>query len=145
MDKQAKDIGARIKIARESTGQSQKDFAKLADASYRAIQDYEAGNSVPGGKILERFIRMGFNANWLLIGEGQMKQGDSFERLPLMPNNDLLEDAMNAVDEYLFEINDTLPTAAKSRLVRVLYRISETRKMKPEREMVVDLVGLAKF
>jgi transcriptional regulator with XRE-family HTH domain len=144
MDEQAKAIGERIKKVRESTGKSQKEFATQLDASYRTVQDYEAGNSVPGGKVLERFLCLGFNVNWILAGEGEMRLRDAGQRLPLLPNNDYLEAAMDAVDEYLVEIGDSLPNTKKSKLVRILYRMAETRKMNPERDMVIDLVGLAR-
>lgn len=65
----------RIKIIRESMGLSQKDMAKTLGSSLPSIQNYEAGNSVPGGNIFEALVKLGFNANWLLTGEGDMGQG----------------------------------------------------------------------
>ena len=35
---------------------------------------YEAGSSVPGGNVLEALVRLGFNANWILTGEGEMRR-----------------------------------------------------------------------
>lgn len=52
-------------------------MAVALGVSFRAWQDYEAGNNVPGGKVFEALVKMGFNANWILNGEGYMNQQDS--------------------------------------------------------------------
>lgn len=70
-------IGDRLKIARDTSGKSQKEFASLIGASYRALQDYEAGFSVPGGKVIAAYVRLGFNSNWLLEGEGDIFRNES--------------------------------------------------------------------
>lgn len=68
-------VAERIKIVRDSLGESQKEFAKAIDISLPALQGYEAGISYPGGKVFESLIRRGFNANWLLAGVGSMRGG----------------------------------------------------------------------
>lgn len=69
-------LAERLKSVRESTGGSQKEFATLVSASFRAWQDYEAGNSVPGGKVFESLAKLGFDTNWILTGEGPMRRGE---------------------------------------------------------------------
>jgi hypothetical protein len=36
-----------------------------------------AGHGYPGGKVFESLVKLGFNANWLLTGEGEMKRGET--------------------------------------------------------------------
>ncbi|WP_277058754.1 helix-turn-helix domain-containing protein [Trichlorobacter lovleyi] len=67
------DLPERIKIARESIGKSQKDMANALGASLPSVQNYESGKSVPGGDVIKAFVKLGFNANWLLTGEGEMR------------------------------------------------------------------------
>jgi len=67
------ELSDRIKLVRESLGKSQKDMALLIDSSLSAVQGYESGRQFPGGKVLEALARMGFNVNWLLTGDGEMK------------------------------------------------------------------------
>ncbi|MDD2366295.1 MAG: helix-turn-helix transcriptional regulator [Desulfuromonadaceae bacterium] len=67
------ELSERLKIARDSLGKEQKEIALLLNISFRSWQDYEAGKSVPGGKVFESLVKLGFNANWLLTGEGPMK------------------------------------------------------------------------
>jgi len=69
-------LADRIKTARNYLGKEQKEIAKLLDISFRSWQDYELGKSVPGGKVFEALARIGFNANWLLTGEGPMRRGE---------------------------------------------------------------------
>jgi len=66
------DLADRLKIARESTGKSQKDMAAELGTSFRAWQDYEAGKNYPGGKVFESLAKLGLDTNWLLTGEGKM-------------------------------------------------------------------------
>ncbi|MBI5484484.1 MAG: helix-turn-helix transcriptional regulator [Deltaproteobacteria bacterium] len=65
----------RFKIVRENMGLSQKDMAASIGISLPGLQGYEAGRSVPGGNVFEALVKLGFNANWLLTGEGEMKLG----------------------------------------------------------------------
>lgn len=64
----------RIKIVRDTLELSQKDMAKAISVSLTALQGYEAGRSVPGGDVIKAFVKLGFNANWLLTGEGDMRR-----------------------------------------------------------------------
>lgn len=77
------DLAERLKAARNFTGKEQKEIAKQLGISFRSWQDYELGKSVPGGKVFESLTRIGFNANWLLTGEGEMLQGENTEAHPL--------------------------------------------------------------
>lgn len=82
----------RLKAARESTGKNQKEMAKAVGTSFRAWQDYEADKNFPGGKVFESLTRMGFNANWLLTGDGEMTRGGGKTRQPSVElDEELLE------------------------------------------------------
>jgi phage repressor protein C with HTH and peptisase S24 domain len=70
-------LAERLKTARESMGFEQKKLADQLGISFRSWQDYELGKSVPGGKVFEALVKAGFNANWLLTGDGEMKRGDT--------------------------------------------------------------------
>jgi transcriptional regulator with XRE-family HTH domain len=78
-------LADRLKQAREKCGKTQKDMAKLACVSYRVWQAYEAGKVTPGGKIFETLSNLGFNADWLLTGEGLMRKAEIMSfRTPLL-------------------------------------------------------------
>lgn len=70
-------LNNRLKTARESLGKSQKEMAELLGIGLKSWQVYEQGTSVPGGNVFEALVKLGFNANWLLMGEGEMKRGET--------------------------------------------------------------------
>lgn len=67
----------RVKKIRAHFGYSQKAMAESMGINTRTWQIWEEGGSVPGGNHLESLVRLGFNANWILTGEGPMLRGDS--------------------------------------------------------------------
>lgn len=74
-------LSERLKIARESIAKSQKEMAEALGVGLKSWQVYEQGSSVPGGNVFESLVKLGFNANWLLTGEGDMRVGGSFKHL----------------------------------------------------------------
>ena len=68
-------IADRSKAIREALGYSQREMAVAAECSLGAWQSYEAGSTIPGGKILANLLHLGFSADWLLAGEGPMRAG----------------------------------------------------------------------
>jgi len=65
-------IGGRMRVAREFLGLSQQGLADQLGVSKRGIQDNETRNRVPGGDVINGFVRLGINANWLLTGDEPM-------------------------------------------------------------------------
>jgi len=65
-----------MRQAREHLGLSQQELANSIGVSKRGIQDNETRNRVPGGEVINGFVDLGINANWLLTGEGEMLLSD---------------------------------------------------------------------
>ena len=68
-----KNMHERLCYLRSSVGLTQQNMAKRIGISYRTWQDYEAAKSSPNSKTLEQLAKMGFNVNWILIGEGPIR------------------------------------------------------------------------
>jgi len=127
-------IGDRLKIAREMTKMSQKEFASLIGASYRAVQDYEGNVTVPGGKVIESYVRQGFDANWILIGEGDVyRDGHTTLKssLPLIDTppekggvdgSRLVRDIVEQYEIHLEEICKVEDRAQKARSIANIFR-----------------------
>jgi transcriptional regulator with XRE-family HTH domain len=127
-------IGDRLKAARETTRKSQKEFAAMINASYRALQDYEAGISVPGGKVLEAYVRLGFDANWLLIGEGEIckdagKMSDPLKRsvskeeeASVFDESKLIRDIVEQYEDHLRNTGRDEDSATKGRNIALIFR-----------------------
>lgn len=66
-------VSVRLKTIREVMGKTQKQMAEITGISYRTWQNYEDGVNSPGWDACEALVKLGFNANWLLTGEGAIK------------------------------------------------------------------------
>ena len=64
----------RLKKIRGSLVKSQKEMAALLGISYRTYENYEKGLNDPSWTACEALAKLGFNANWLLTGEGEMRR-----------------------------------------------------------------------
>ncbi|MCV6588304.1 MAG: helix-turn-helix domain-containing protein [Marinobacterium sp.] len=69
-------IGERLQQARKALELSQDAIADSIGSKKRGYQENERGRSFPGGKVIEGFVRLGINANWLLTGQGPMMVSD---------------------------------------------------------------------
>ncbi|MGQ0286409.1 helix-turn-helix domain-containing protein [Pasteurellaceae bacterium 22721_9_1] len=66
-------IAKRLKDIIESQSLSIKAFADKTEIPYRSVQSYLLGERSPSAEILIKVTEcFGINANWLLLGEGEM-------------------------------------------------------------------------
>lgn len=63
-------LAARLRLARETLRHTQKEMASRLGLAFRSLQDYEAGNAIPGGKALHAYGNLGIDLNWVLLGKG---------------------------------------------------------------------------
>lgn len=66
---EAKEIGARIRLARDEAGLTQEEVAELATFSKRSLQDYEAGNTIPYRHMQEIAGILNRHVPWFLHGD----------------------------------------------------------------------------
>ena len=98
-------LAERIKIARESLGKTQKEMATILDVSYGSLKVYESGKSVPGSEVIEALVKLGFNANWLLVGEEPMKRGEGLAYQPFDVSG---RDRRSAEDDVIDKIDHAI-------------------------------------
>jgi len=67
----------RLKAARNFCGLGQQEMAGKLDIPYRTYQNYESGITEPKGSVLEGLVALGFDGNWVLTGNGEMRRGAS--------------------------------------------------------------------
>lgn len=65
-------IPQRLKQARQALCLSQKNMAGILGVTARAWQYYESGRSMPGALVITGLVDLGFDANWILSGAGEM-------------------------------------------------------------------------
>ncbi len=61
-------LAARLRAARERLGYSQDSFASLIEMPLPSLKNYEEEKRAPGAGSMEKFVKGGINANWLLAG-----------------------------------------------------------------------------
>ena len=67
----------RLKSMRTVLGMTQKEISKSLGIGFRTWQNYEDGIHDPSFKVLQALAGMGFNANWILTGEGDIKRDEA--------------------------------------------------------------------
>jgi phage repressor protein C with HTH and peptisase S24 domain len=71
------DLHERLKVARESKGYSITEMADFLGMSFPGYRDNENGKRVPKSTVIKSFVDLGFDAHWLLTGEGGMLRGNA--------------------------------------------------------------------
>ncbi len=122
----------RLKTARESISKSQKEMAEALGVGLKSWQVYEQGGSVPGGNVFESLVKLGFNANWLLTGEGEMRRGEGAQP-------ELMQTVQQRLNAAIQKQGVTLSTEKGINLFVTLMRIFDGNYKDPAfRELVMD-------
>lgn len=98
-------LGNRLKLAREALGISQAAMAEKVGSKLRSWQGYERSEQIPGSQVISKLVELGFNANWLLLGLGDMR-GDQASPGPV--DGKLLGRLSEEVDRIYREENQRL-------------------------------------
>lgn len=107
-------------------GLSQKAIAGRLGCSHQAWQGYEAGNNLPGGKILQRLNILGISIDWLLTGRGAIAEpgtGDDNSVLAFVPHVEAQLAAGHGSINDRLQIRDYIPFT-RSYLLRKFGRSS---------------------
>ena len=140
-------LNQRLKKAREAIGKSQKDLATALGIGLRSWQGYEDGSNVPGGSVLEGLVRLGFNANWILVEDGPMwlKDQSAHQSSHGTIDREIMETTIRIIEE-VFEENDLeLPAAKKAKMILLLHDmfVQDEQKLKAAKNTIIELVKLA--
>lgn len=68
-------VAERLKKIRGILKVNQKEMAALLGINNRTYENYEKAVNPPGWDACQALVKMGYNANWLLTGEGEIKLG----------------------------------------------------------------------
>lgn len=66
------EIAARLVAIRQWVSMTQKEFANMLGLSLGGLQKIEQSDSTPNGNTLLLYTIQGFNAHWILMGQGSM-------------------------------------------------------------------------
>lgn len=116
-------IAQRLKALRQGLEKTQKDMAAWTGVSALAWHKYEAGENLPGGKVLATLRARGMNVNWILGGDGPAQTHYDFsdDAAPGANETDILKQVIAAVEEAQAGAGLNLPAARKADLISHLY------------------------
>src|SRR4051794_7778235 len=100
---EAKEIGARIAQARKEAGLTQEELAELAPFSYRSLQDYERGLTIPYRQLRDISKLLGQPVEWFL-------RGDEAEEPAMLARLEAIEASLTQIDRKLdlLDVTDRL-------------------------------------
>lgn len=140
-------LNDRLKNIREFLGKSQKEMAFDVGVSVTAWQNYENGGQCPGGKVLVALARLGFDINWILIGQGRMERSTKLTEIggepvpqPLAEHLDkrllalALKSLMPVFDDFNIKSDDD-----RAGVITDVYSSILERRMEPTQKSVDDL------
>jgi transcriptional regulator with XRE-family HTH domain len=98
-EKAMQTIGNRLKVWRETVSMRQGEAAAMLGLHAGTYQNYERDVRAPNAEGFQAFVRAGINANWLLMGEGQMLlAAEPKQRPTVVINEEALESVIRAVE-----------------------------------------------
>lgn len=152
-----REIGGRIKQARQAVGMTQEELAALAGAKSKSgLQDNERGRSMPGGYIISALAKRGINTNWIFTGEGSVsysdlvyqKHADGQQQLvaepkPAVVDMVLLQQVIDFFFRWQKDANIRIDQDKIGAIIAILYRIaaSSGKVQKAELEQVLALAA----
>ncbi len=89
------DLSDRLRSIRKAVGVSQKEMDPLFGLGKRSWQRYESGKNAPGSRVIGELVRRGFDANWILTGQAEMRQPGAAEYTRNPPADYALRDAVD--------------------------------------------------
>jgi hypothetical protein len=104
--RESKDIRTRIRAIRGALKETQYGMGPLLCISQYSWQKYETKGHIPGGRVLAGLVELGFNANWLLTGNGTMMIEESNASTQSKSIEALIEEA-NQLEQQLVVLNPT--------------------------------------
>ena len=103
--------GSRIRAFREHLGLNQNEAASRFGVPKGSYQKYEMDLSSPGSEAIEKLVRAGINANWLLTGEGPMLLADLVPPVVKPADPKINVDALEAIIEGALKIAPNAPAS----------------------------------
>jgi transcriptional regulator with XRE-family HTH domain len=133
-------IGGRLTLIRG--GKSQSAFAREIGVHKNTLGNYERGDRTPDGGFLTRLVLAGFNANWVLTGDGPMLLADLEASGGRQFDRRLMATVIAAVRIGLERANREMAPEDEAELVLAFYDLFEHERA-PDQEKLIRLVQSA--
>jgi hypothetical protein len=131
-------LSERLKLVRKHLAESQTGMDSLLNIGKKSWQRYESGGHTPGSQVVAALVEQGFNANWVLSGDGPMLLEDA-KPAPEAENLPAVLDELRTMRQELRELN-----AENKQLMHEnndLRGILMEKNIDPERDFTVSVVN----
>jgi transcriptional regulator with XRE-family HTH domain len=122
----------RLKQIRKSLRDTQHGMSSRLGLGVSTWQKYELGKNVPGLDVVRKLVEAGFDANWILTGEGEMRldgvvpagsmTGKGLDGYPEIGAEDVLE-VLDLVEKRLHSLKMTVDPKKKAELIRLVCEV----------------------
>lgn len=124
-------LSGRLKKARAILGKTQPEMDAALGIGIRSWQRYESGGQSPGYKVLAGLARLGFDINWILLGQGSPR------RLPVNPPTYQGGFSPEHIERIILLMEGNrairaLPAEAKASFIRELLRCPQSPPEPPK-------------
>lgn len=127
---------------------AQVEFAAQMGVAIATYRNYEAGRRIPDADFIARIVHAGWNANWLLTGEGPERLGEALKASSGADSQDLRVTTASVVRacEAIQTMLDLLDLQAPAELVSkaVAALAAELDQQTVAKQSVADLLRRAK-
>lgn len=137
-------LSARLRSIRQHLKLNQDAMTERFRLGVGAWKRLELEGRAPKGDVLAQLVEMGFSADWLLTGDGQMLRVAPSAAAAL--DDHLLGICIEAIDTELALAKRTLPSARKAAAISALYELladEEGAARQPDHKVVQQFIKLA--
>ncbi|CAG1771699.1 helix-turn-helix transcriptional regulator [Geobacter sp.] len=78
---------------------TQAEMANLANCKAPTWAEYESAKALPAPKVIQALIELGYDANWILCGKGQMRLADGDWTLNKIALNTVIQAVMTEIEK----------------------------------------------
>lgn len=127
------DLGSRLRFLIEASYKGQREFARETDTNISLLNRYVMNQSKPGSDFLVKIGKLGFNLNWLLLGNGEIFHGQlgkelKFEfllKLIIYKTYQALNNSKVKITKRVFKVNANFLAFLLTDDVDILYKIND--------------------
>jgi len=140
-------LGMRLRAWRKYLGLTQQEFADSVGFNIGVVRKYESGINTPGGDALISICKTGVNAQWLLMGVGEMLASQQVFDAANTPMADNDEQPIVAVDssyaKRLFALRGLLDGIEPDKRAKVMdelfYRVQEAKRVSDLENIIQEM------
>jgi len=138
---------SRLCVWRKYLGLTQQKFADMVGLNISVLRKYESGTNTPGGDALIAICKTGVNAQWLLMGIGEMVASQQVFDAANTPMADNDEQPIVEVDssyaKRLFALRGLLDGIEPDKRAKVMdelfYRVQEAKRVSELEKIIQEM------